>query len=65
MNKKNIVIIVILLLAVLALAYFFINNEANVENNNKLSDVDNQDYKEVETTDEIIGEIDNSLNYFE
>ena len=68
MNKKNmIVLVIVLLLIVLALAYFFINNKANVDDSNDLSITESSDegYEAVETTDQIIEEIDNSLNYFE
>lgn len=67
MNKKNITILVILLLVVLYLAYFFINSSTNIEDNNDLSGTESSDegYEAVESTDEIIGEIDDSLNYFE
>lgn len=66
-NKNTIVLVVILLLIVLALTYFFINNEAKLEDGDLLSARESSDegYEAVETTDQIIGEIDNSLNYFE
>ncbi len=62
-----IVLVIVLLLIVLALAYFIINNKANVDDSNDLSITESSDegYEAVETTDQIIEEIDNSLNYFE
>jgi preprotein translocase subunit SecG len=69
MNKKNIIIlVVILLILVLALSYISMNKTTSVvedKNSNSESGTDSEVYNAADTTDDVLNEIDNSLNYIE
>lgn len=67
MNKKIITLLIVLLLAILAVAYVYINNMDTVNKENKDASITSSDegFKAVDGTDEIINEIEDSINYFE
>ncbi|MEK6914249.1 MAG: hypothetical protein AABW83_01220 [Nanoarchaeota archaeon] len=68
-NKNLITILVILLLIILVIAYIFINNtnkkDTISEDNKEVITVDSEGFGAVDTTDQIVSEIDDSINYFE
>tara|TARA_Y100000310_G_C20615392_1_gene780362 strand:- start:1002 stop:1208 length:207 start_codon:yes stop_codon:yes gene_type:complete len=68
MNNKAIIWIIVILI-VLALGYFLIGNSGEVseevEVGVNLEDADDSAFENVETTDQILNEIDDSLNYLE
>ena len=69
MNKILMWIVIIVL--VLGLGYFPIGNSddsikyADTQEGETATEIEESQYSEVETTDEILNEIDDSLNYFE
>lgn len=67
MNKKIITLLVVLLFVILAVAYVYISNMNTVNKENKDASIttSGEDFKAVDGTDEIINEIEDSINYFE
>ena len=62
---------IVIIVLVLGLGYFLIGNSndsaeyTDTQEGETVTEIEESQYSEVETTDEILNEIDDSLNYFE
>tara|TARA_B100000315_G_C14406802_1_gene509110 strand:- start:579 stop:800 length:222 start_codon:yes stop_codon:yes gene_type:complete len=70
-KKDNLLWWIIIVLAILVVGYFllgFSGDDSNYEGSEQESAIDeikDEEFEDIETTDQILNEIDDSLNYFE